>query len=113
MEHIADVDQYILDADEELQKILRNLRNLIEHTVSDVTEHFKWSQPVYRREKDFCYLRHTKKHVNLGFFNFNLLDDPENLLEGSGKTMRHIKIQDWQFVDQDYLKDMIIQAAEL
>lgn len=112
MKHISEVDQYIDEAGETQQIILNNLRDLIEKTVPDASEHFKWNQPVYHKHKNFCYLRYTKKQVNLGFFNFSNIDDPQNLLEGSGKTMRHVKIFDWRDVEKEILQEMILQAAK-
>ncbi len=41
----------------------------------------------------FAYVNSFKSHVNVGFFYGALLDDPANLLEGSGKRMRHVKLR--------------------
>ncbi len=59
----------------------------------DVDEEFKWSRPVFKKIKNFAYLSTTKNYVTLGFFNFQNLEDPDRLLEGTGKDMRHIKIK--------------------
>jgi hypothetical protein len=59
-----------------------------------VSEEFKWSRPCYRTDRGiFCYLQTTKKHATLGFPGGAALDDPEGLLEGSGKDMRHVKLR--------------------
>src|SRR5437868_5705467 len=39
----------------------------------------------------FCYIATNAKHVNLGFPRGAALRDPNRVLEGEGKTMRHIK----------------------
>jgi hypothetical protein len=41
----------------------------------------------------FGYVNSFKNHVNVGFFYGALLEDPARLLEGSGKRMRHVKLQ--------------------
>ena len=41
----------------------------------------------------FGYVNSFKDHVNVGFFNGAILDDPAGLLEGSGKRMRHVKLR--------------------
>jgi len=41
----------------------------------------------------YAYLFPHKRHVNLGFMRGATLDDPEGLLEGSGKALRHVKIR--------------------
>ena len=40
----------------------------------------------------FGYVNAFKAHVNVGFFRGAELDDPAGLLEGSGKSMRHVKL---------------------
>jgi hypothetical protein len=40
----------------------------------------------------FGYVNAFKAHVNIGFFRGVALPDPERLLEGTGKFMRHVKL---------------------
>ncbi|HLU21683.1 MAG TPA: DUF1801 domain-containing protein, partial [Bacillaceae bacterium] len=56
----------------------------------------KWSMPNYSYNGLVCYLQASKKHVNLGFHKGNELveKDTHNLLEGTGKTMRHVNGRD-------------------
>lgn len=42
----------------------------------------------------YAYIAVQDSHVNLGFYHGILLPDPEGLLEGTGKKLRHIKIRD-------------------
>jgi hypothetical protein len=39
----------------------------------------------------FCYITTNTRHVNLGFPRGAELPDPNRVLEGDGKSMRHIK----------------------
>ena len=41
----------------------------------------------------FGYVNAFKAHVNVGFFRGADIADPENLLEGTGKFMRHVKLR--------------------
>ncbi|TFH75638.1 DUF1801 domain-containing protein [Gammaproteobacteria bacterium LSUCC0112] len=41
----------------------------------------------------FAYVDAFTSHVNVGFFHGAELPDPEGLLEGKGKHMRHVKIR--------------------
>ena len=41
----------------------------------------------------FGYVNAFSAHVNVGFFRGAELDDPESLLVGTGKLMRHVKIR--------------------
>jgi hypothetical protein len=41
----------------------------------------------------FAYVDAFTAHVNVGFFLGARLDDPEELLQGTGKYMRHVKLR--------------------
>lgn len=41
----------------------------------------------------YCYIMPLKDRVNLGFYHGALLDDANNLLEGTGKKLRHVKVR--------------------
>lgn len=41
----------------------------------------------------FGYVNAFTAHVNVGFFRGAELPDPEHLLEGTGKFMRHVKLR--------------------
>ena len=45
-----------------------------------------------KMSEHFCYLAAHNDHVNLGFKYGAALPDPEGLLEGPGKLMRHVKV---------------------
>ncbi len=45
-----------------------------------------------KMSEHFCYISVHKDHVNLGFNYGSELPDPDGLLEGSGKLLRHIRI---------------------
>ena len=56
------------------------------------------------------YVNVFKTHVNVGFFTGALLQDPENLLEGSGKRMRHVKVRPGEPVNEHALAALIEKA---
>jgi hypothetical protein len=41
----------------------------------------------------FGYVNVFTSHVNVGFFHGAALPDPDRLLQGSGKCMRHVKLR--------------------
>jgi hypothetical protein len=55
----------------------------------------------------FAYVNAFTAHVNVGFFRGAELADPEGLLEGSGKLMRHVKLRPEGGVDTAALKKLI------
>ena len=58
----------------------------------------------------FGYVNAFKAHVNVGFFRGAELSDPSNLLEGTGKFMRHVKIRSESQVDATALMKLIETA---
>ena len=55
----------------------------------------------------FCYVDAFTAHVNVGFFLGAELSDPNNLLEGTGKFMRHVKLKPEREVDTAALRKLI------
>jgi hypothetical protein len=56
------------------------------------------------------YVNVFRAHINVGFFLGADLDDPGDLLEGSGKRMRHVKLRADVPVDDDALARLIEDA---
>lgn len=60
---------------------------------------------IKKKTEHFCWIMPASKHVNLGFNYGAELPDPKNLLEGSGKLFRHVKIKSVeQLADIDLIK---------
>ena len=78
---------------------------------SDVREVLNDGYPVACVEDAaFAYVNAFKAHVNVGFFHGATLDDPEGLLEGDGKRMRHVKVRLERRVDEGALRELIAEA---
>jgi hypothetical protein len=60
----------------------------------------------------FCYIATNAKHVNLGFPRGTSLADPNRILEGDGKTMRHIKFASMHDVERPFVRRYIQAAME-
>ena len=58
----------------------------------------------------FAYVNAFKAHVNVGFFRGAEIADPERLLEGTGKFMRHVKLGPERNVDGAALMKLIETA---
>ena len=58
----------------------------------------------------FAYVNAFKAHVNVGFFRGVEIADPEHLLEGTGKFMRHVKLRPEIDVDASALEKLIETA---
>ena len=60
----------------------------------------------------FCYIATNAKHVNLGFPRGTSLPDPNRVLEGDGKTMRHIKFKSERDLERPFVRRYIQAAME-
>jgi hypothetical protein len=58
----------------------------------------------------FAYVNAFTAHVNVGFFQGATLADPEGLLEGTGRFMRHVKLRPGHDVDAAALERLIRRA---
>jgi hypothetical protein len=58
----------------------------------------------------FAHVGVFTHHINLGFFHDVELADPAGLLQGTGKSMRHVKIKPGMVHDEAAL-EMLIEAA--
>ena len=58
----------------------------------------------------FAYVNAFKGHVNVGFFRGAEIADPEGLLEGTGKFMRHVKLSPARDLGAPALSRMLVAA---
>ena len=112
-------EEVISAASPEMQEIAHAARNLLIEVMPDITE-VPWGQQKIagygvgpkKMSEHFCYIAPFKKHVNLGFFYGADLDDPESLLEGFGKELRHTKLRSLEDVKQPAVKKLVKAASK-
>jgi len=63
-----------------------------------------------KMSEHFCYIALHDDHVNLGFNQGAELPDPEELLEGPGKMLRHTKITEPEDLDDPALRRLLEEA---
>ena len=59
----------------------------------------------------YAYLMPHKSWVNLGFYSGASLADPENLLEGTGARMRHVKMRTVADVERPGVRGLVSEAC--
>ena len=94
-----DLGSYLLEFYPESNELLYHTHALT--SVYSITE---------KLSDGFCMIPIYSKHLNLGFNKGTLLDDPHNLLHGTGKLIRHIPIQNKSDYRNPKVKKLI-QAA--
>ena len=65
-----------------------------------------------RMKDSICYIAVSTDHVNLGFHRGTDLSDPNRILEGTGKQMRHIKIRSISDLERPALRAYLREACE-
>src|SRR5438876_10336577 len=94
-------EEAVAKAGAQARELAYQLRKLVAEVMPNVVE-VPWpklrmaSYGVGPRKKSehFCYISAQKDDVNLGFYYGAELPDPEELLQGTGKLLRHVKIRE-------------------
>ena len=95
----------------ELRAIARQWFDVLRACGDDVREVMHDDQPTACvGDAAFAYVDAFTAHVNVGFFRGAELADPTGLLEGTGKTMRHVKLRPGHGVDGAALVRLIESA---
>ena len=105
------VEQWFKDHSNELGAIARRWFEAMRRCGSDVRELLHDGHPTACvGDAAFAYVNAFTAHVNVGFFRGAELADPEGLLEGAGKFMRHVKLRPDREVNAAALKELIDTA---
>ena len=110
------VNGYIGAIESEHQEgILDYIRELILSLDERIIEGVKYGVPFYWMNKNLLYLSPKAEGVNLGFVYGHLLPDDFNILTGDGKQVRHIYLEDIDFIKKhdDAIRATIYQAIDL
>lgn len=90
-----ETEQFLNGFPDDIVKLAKAVCRFVSKNAADVEERVQpgWKVVTYRNDQVFCAVAPHKKWVNLQFYEGVSLPDPSNLLEGSGKSMRHVKIR--------------------
>lgn len=110
------VEEFLASYSEQVQDIAERLRSLVIETIPDPVEkvYTGWKNISYglgeQASQQVCYIAPRATSVNLGFPNGAQLPDPEGILLGSGKRMRHVKISGPDQIEDAPLRALIKSA---
>ena len=99
------VNDYIEKQKSPQKEIIQKVRKLFKKTLPNCEEKMRWGVITFGSGK--FYLAAMKNRVHVGFAITGLNKDEISQLEGTGKTMRHIKIPKLEDIDQEKLTNMI------
>ena len=108
-----DIEAWMNEHSDELGAIAKYWFDVMRDCGDDVRELLHDGHPTACvADAAFAYVNAFKAHVNVGFFRGAELDDPNGLLEGTGKFMRHVKLRPegevdaaalWKLIDTAYI----------
>ena len=111
------VDDYIANAPDYAQPILKKIRTAFHKGCPGVEEAIKWGIPYFLHHGMLGGMAAFKKHVGFGFWRSSELDDPEQLFEtgtGAKQSMCTAKVFDVkELPTQKVLVDYVKRAAKL
>lgn len=87
------IDEWMRQHSDELGAIARRWFETMRSCGDDVRELLHDGHPTACvGDAAFAYVNVFTAHVNVGFFRGTAIADPNGLLEGTGKFMRHVKL---------------------
>jgi hypothetical protein len=111
----APIDGFFAKQPPALRPVTLALRALIEEVAPDATASIKWGMPFFSIGTGMmCAIGAHKAHVNLILSGPpDAFDDPEQRLEGEGKTGKHLKVTTVDELPRDAIRGWLRTAREL
>lgn len=96
------------------REIIQQLRKIVKKNMPEAHEMvyhralgYSFSSSPFDR---IIYIALATNHITFGFFFGGHFPDPNHLLEGEGKRMRHVKIKSMDEANNPVLEDLIKEA---
>ncbi len=98
----------------DFEGVVKAVRALVKKTVKGVEEYVSpWKIPSFDSNGPLCCFLVSKEHVTFAFLRGAALPDPEKLLEGKAKGVRHVKLRNVADVKRPGVKKLLAEAAKL
>ena len=103
------IEVWMRDHSSELGAIAQRWFEIMRESGDDVRELLHDGHPTACvGDAAFAYVNVFKDHVNVGFFRGAEIADPERLLEGTGRFMRHVKLRP----DRDVVATVLMKLID-
>ena len=103
------VDEYYEKQKSPVKEICLAIRDIILKTFPDIKEEMKYGAPMYDEK---YYILGLKDSVNLGFTISGLSKEEIALFDGTGKTMKHIKVRSLEDIDEARIVELLQLVME-
>jgi len=111
---------YLAPYDSHVSELALSLRDVVLEEAPEAVESFAKGYAVSimfsftgKPMKDgFCHIVTYSSYVNLGFNRGAQLPDPNGVLSGTGKSIRHVTIRNQQDLDRPFIRRYLQAAIE-
>jgi hypothetical protein len=111
MKAYASFQEWERDQSAKNRTLVRELSGLVKEVAPDFTPTVKWGQGCWTLgDVPKVYIHAEPDHVQFGFYEGSRLEDPEGLLAGSGKHVRHVKVSTTKGLPRQALADLLQQV---
>ena len=87
-------EEWLEGVEPRLRPLATELRRMFLEAEPGLRESIKWGNPCFEKKLRVFYLASQgDRYVTLGLWQGALLPNPEGLIKGTGKRMRHVKIR--------------------
>ena len=111
-------DDLMADTDPVVRPVAERLRELVFEVDRESVEVVRLGDRAAtygvgprKMTEGYAYVLPYRSWVNLGFYKGTDLADPESLLEGTGATMRHVKIRTVEDAELPAVRTLVASAA--
>lgn len=109
---VTDFLDDLRSASEDRHDLVFRIRKTILELDPKISEEVKYGGILFTKESPFCGVYSYTNHVALEFGRGAELADPHGVLEGEGKSRRHIKINSQSDLFRKNIKTYIVLALE-
>jgi len=93
-------------------ELVQRIRQTVLDVVPDVSERVMYGGIMFSAPVDFCGVFSSSKHVSIEFSRGSSLSDDCDVLEGTGKLRRHIKVRVLDDLETKHVRDYVAQARD-
>ena len=109
----AKFEKFFQELDPQLRPAAVALGDLVRDAAPGAQETVKWGFPTWVARGNVCSISPGTGYVRLQLFRGTELSDATHILEGTGKSMRHVKVRDSDTMPSDAIAALVREAISL
>jgi hypothetical protein len=108
-----DVEAFVQEIEPKKRALVQALRRFVKKEAPQLKEAIKWGNVCWLGKGNVAWIIVYDEHVDFGFFNGAKLKDPAELLEGTGKGLRHVKVRAAKDIRPKEFAALLAQAVRM